>query len=177
MSKFADKFDEELERLRANKTVQQLENRYNGLSQRDQLLVKIFAVVIGLLLLYQVILSPCMAYMSEAQSRYKQRLGDNEWIESKLPEAKAAFANSSSSNREGSLLSLASSSASEFSLNFNRFEPMGDDRVRLWLERVSFDDVVQWLAKLEQEQGVSTSDISIDSNQVGFVNVRLTLEG
>ena len=93
-------------------------------------------------------------------------------------EAAKALVATSPTQREGSLLSVASNVAKNHELSFTRFEPDSDQRVRLWLENVKFNSVVSWLGEMEQSQGVSATDISVDGGTApGYVNVRLTLQG
>lgn len=164
-------------RLRSNRSYQDLETRYRTLSDRDRLLVNVLAVVVGLLFLYQLIISPAYNYLGNASSKYKNKLEGYEWMESKKEETKALLA-VKTSEREGSLLSVASNTAKGHNLSFTNFEPEGDERLRLRLENVKFNDLVAWLGELEVSQGVSAVDIAMDSGtSTGYVNVRLTLQG
>ena len=75
------------------------------------------------------------------------------------------------------MLSIASATAKNYELSFSRFEPIGDDRVRLWMEQIKFNNLVSWLGELETNNGISAVDISLDSASPGYVSVRLTLQG
>ena len=79
--------------------------------------------------------------------------------------------------REGSLLSIASATAKQFDITFNRFEPVGDDKVRLRLDQVEFNALVSWLGVLESDKGIVAVDISLDAASSGYVSVRLTIQG
>ncbi|NNL57680.1 MAG: type II secretion system protein M [Pseudomonadales bacterium] len=180
IEKWRERIDDELEqtiaRVKTNRLYQQLELRYNTLSDRDRLWVNIMAVLLAVFLVYRILVGPALGYLGSASKHYQKQLENHQWMvaqESKTRELLAAGA----SNREGSLLSAASSSAKNHELSFSRFEPIGDDRVRLWLEQVKFNNVVNWLSELEENQGVSAIDISLDSAAPGYVSVRLTLQG
>ncbi len=162
--------------FRSHKAVIELENKYHSLPERDRHAVHGLAVVIGLFILYQFIVSPGLGYFGNARAQYQKHYDDYHWMETVAPEVKKK-SSSNDSKRSGSLLSVASGTAKKFNLSFNRFEPIGDDRVRLYLERVQFNDVVRWLGALETDMGVSAVDISLDSAGPGMVNVRLTLQG
>jgi general secretion pathway protein M len=67
--------------------------------------------------------------------------------------------------------------ASRLADAMKRLQPDGDDRVRVWLEDASFDDVMQWLYNLEQRQGVrAVSAVFEAKDQPGRVDGRLVFE-
>lgn len=164
------------ETFMASKAVQDLENRYHALSDRDRLAVNVLVLFLGILLVYRIIIASGLDYLGDARARYEKQFDDYQWMQTMAPEAKKRSA-ASETERSGSLLSIASSTAKAYQISFKSFEPVGDDRVRLQLERVKFNDIVLWLGKLENEMGVSAVDISLDSTSPGYVNVRLTLQG
>lgn len=180
MSTFTDRLNNEFEqllaRIRSNNSVQELEKKYRSLSDRDRMAVNALSFFFILILLFKMVLIPALDYLNSSSRAYQSQLDDYEWMVSKEAETRKLLENTGSS-LEGSLLSLASSTAKNHQLTFNRFEPIGDDRVRLWLEQVKFNDIVNWLGELEAEKGVSAVDISLDSASPGYVTVRLTLQG
>ncbi|MGB5325122.1 MAG: type II secretion system protein M [Pseudomonadales bacterium] len=175
-----ERFDEELEqtvaRVRSNPGYQQLERRYRGLSDRDRNMVNLLALLLALLLAWRLLIGPALGYLDGASEHYQKQLANYAWMVEEVPKTRALL-DAGASVREGSLLSVASASAKNYELSFSRFEPIGDDRVRLWLEQVKFNNVVSWLGELEEQHGVSAIDISLDSAAPGYVSVRLTLQG
>lgn len=165
-----------LAKVREQKAVQDLENRYYNLPDRDRMAVNVLGVVLAIFLVYQLVIASGLSYLGDARDEYRQRYDDYHWMQKVAPKVKKS-AEDGMQQRSGSLLSIASSTAKEYSLSFNRFEPIGEDRVRLYLEGVQFNNVVLWLGKLESEMGVSAVDINVDSSAPGIVNVRLTLQG
>ena len=180
LEQWRERFDDELEqsiaRVKTSKYYQQLEQRYNALSDRDRLLVNIMAVLLAVLLVYKSVISPALGYLDSASNHYQKQMENHQWMVAQEPKTRE-LVQAGATTREGSLLSVASSTAKNHELSFSRFEPIGDDRVRLWLEQVKFNNVVSWLGELEESQGVSAVDISLDSAAPGYVSVRLTLQG
>ncbi len=175
--RMSEEWEQTVIRLRSNATVQDIERRYRSLSDRDQSIVNVMVVAVALFLLYQLIISPAYTYLSDASRQYKNKLEGYEWMASKKDETKALLSEKTSS-REGSLLSVASNTAKRYKLSFTNFEPDGDERLRLRLENIKFNDLVSWLGELELKQGVSAVDIAMDGGtSAGYVNVRLTLQG
>ena len=75
-----------------------------------------------------------------------------------------------------SLLSLVDRTAKAGRLGpaLKRVQPDGDEKVRVWLESASFDDVVRWLSSLESSQGVHVvSSVFQAKDDPGLVDVRL----
>ena len=174
--RLASEWEQLVAKVKTSKSYQDAEHRYQALSDRDRLLVNILAAAFTIFLVYQLIVGPALGYLSSASNAYQKQLESYEWMSAQEEETRALIA-STGGAREGSLLSVASSTAKNHELSFNRFEPIGDDRVRLWLEQVKFNNVVSWLGELESSQGVSAIDISLDSAAPGYVSVRLTLQG
>lgn len=171
-----DEFDQLLARVRANKSFQDAEQKYHALSDRDRTAVNVMTAFLAVYLLYQLVLAPALGYLSSASNAYERELENHEWMVAQEPKAREML-ETKSSEREGSLLSVASATAKNYDLNFSRFEPLGDDRVRLRLDQVQFNNIVNWLGELEADNGISAVDISLDSAGPGYVSVRLTLQG
>jgi general secretion pathway protein M len=78
-----------------------------------------------------------------------------------------------------SLLSLVDSTAKSARLGdaLKRVQPDGEQRVQVWLEGVSFDQLVSWLVTLEQRQGVrAVSSVFEAKDESGRVDARLVFE-
>lgn len=78
-----------------------------------------------------------------------------------------------------SLFALIDSSAREAGLMSaqTRIEPLGEDRVRVSMDGVSFDQLAAWLEGLDRTEGVDISEWSVDRALVpGVVNASMTLQ-
>jgi len=78
-----------------------------------------------------------------------------------------------------SLLALTDQTAKQAGLGsaIKRVEPEGQDKVRIRMEQVVFDDLIVWLEKLQRRQRIRIARISIDRQDTpGRVDARLTLE-
>ncbi len=77
-----------------------------------------------------------------------------------------------------SLLALVDASAREAGLGtgLTRVQPEGQDSVRVWLDRVPFDRLVPWLARLEGGAAVMAENATLEAtDRPGEVTVRLTV--
>lgn len=179
-SDLKQRLDSELEqfllRVRGNKHFQQLLQAYLRLSDRDRLAVNILTLVLSIYFLVMIVISPALKYFFDAENNYHQQIENHAWIVEQQPIVKEML-NTTPKVREGSLLSIASATAKEFDISFNRFEPLGDDKVRLRLDQVEFNALVSWLGVLESDKGIVAVDISLDAASSGYVSVRLTIQG
>ena len=57
-----------------------------------------------------------------------------------------------------------------------RVQPEGEG-ARLWFEAVAFDNLVRWMAELEQRQGLLVSQLAVDAGtEPGVVSARVLVE-
>lgn len=149
---------------------------YANLAPRDRLALKILAWFLGPVIVVFAVLLPATSYMDDALQHYRQALRDNRWMEVN----RDAVGRGQAANREPgqSLFGLANATSKGFQISFKRYEPVGDNALSLWMENVSFNNLVLWLERLDKRYGVSVKDISVERlDTEGLVNVRLVLQG
>lgn len=180
MNELKQRLESELEqlmlRVRGNRQFQQMLQAYLRLSARDRLAVNILTLLVSLYFITSVLLSPALKHLFTAEKNYQQQIENHAWMLEQQPIIKEMLA-IKPAVREGSLLSIASATAKQFDITFNRFEPVGDDKVRLRLDQVEFNALVSWLGVLESDKGIVAVDISLDAASSGYVSVRLTIQG
>lgn len=77
-----------------------------------------------------------------------------------------------------SLFALVDSSARSAGLMSaqTRVEPLGEDRVRVTMDAVSFNQLTAWLEQLDRDEGVDIAEWSVDRGLApGVVNAAMTL--
>lgn len=83
-----------------------------------------------------------------------------------------------SANRNLSLLSAVDQAGKSGTLSKppSRLQPEGDNEVKVWLEGVTFDGVVRWIAELESRYGIVAQTVDIQKESTpGLVSARLSL--
>jgi general secretion pathway protein M len=78
-----------------------------------------------------------------------------------------------------SLLGLADKTAHAAGLGdgLKRIEPVGGNRVNVWLENVAFDKAAVWLETLSSQYGIGVESFAFDRTvATGAVNGRITLQ-
>jgi general secretion pathway protein M len=58
---------------------------------------------------------------------------------------------------------------------YERIEPDGDREVKIWINEVPFDSLVDWLNLLQTQYGIVASSAELERKGEGVVNARLSL--
>ena len=149
-----------------------LKQTYQQLSQREQRLVLISAIVIVVGFFYWVIWAPLNQSL---ESDRKAVLAQEElliWVQKNATRAiQLRSATGSSSTFNGSLPQAVNQTAGRLKIAISRMQPQGDE-LQVWVDQAPFNDVLSWLQALEK-MGVSILDLDIaDANIPGHVKIR-----
>ncbi len=159
-------------------TVQMLKSKYWALPHRDRLALNLLSIFFSILFFVYGVFLPAHNYAKDADVSYAKNNEEYQWFKSKEPEVRA-LKNVARTVRtdDKSMLSLASSTAKQRNLTFKRTEPEGDNGLRVWLEDVSFNDLIMWLDTLNSRNGVVPKQISIDRQETpGKASAKIVLE-
>lgn len=151
---------------------------YANLSDRDRRIVTFGGIVLLALVLLGIIV-PLNRNISMARERVARKQGDLQFIQSVAPQLASAVPASGNAATGESLVVLVDSSARESGLgkSLSNSQPTGDKGLRVRLDRVSFDAMVAWLARLSQQHGVRVESAEIESaGEPGLVNAGLVLK-
>jgi len=171
-----------LEKLYQNPRIQHIRSRYDQMSQRDQRALKLLGLALAIALVYLLVWQPVAQFREEARNdmeRAEELLG---WIQGQERVARnisdmEPSEEGAANLRGGSLLRTVTESAERSGLSLQRFEPSGDDAMRIWVDNVPFTDLAQWLAHLQSEYGIGVNQAAVDrTDEPGLVDARITLE-
>lgn len=151
-------------------------SRWDGLQTREQQILRLSAVILGLLFLYFLIIDPVYSSRNDAEQRLYSTREAFSVMQQQASDLKASPSNPGTA-RTGSLLTQVESSARNEGLGnaIKRLQPSGDDQIQVNLEGASYNQTMQWLDKLHL-QGVRAQrvDIQLDRNS-DLLGVRLLL--
>lgn len=151
---------------------------YANLAERERRFVKIGGIATVVLVLLGIIL-PLNRNISLARQRVAVKQGDLAFIQSVAPQLSAAGPAGGNAATGESLVVLIDSSARESGLgkSLASSQPTGDKGLRIRLDKVAFDAMVAWLARLSQQHGVRVESAEIESaGETGMVNAGLVLK-
>ena len=152
---------------------------FDNLSERDRKIVTYGGAVLLILVLLGIVI-PLNRNIAIARERVTRKQGDLQFIQSVAPQLAAAGPASAGAATSESLVVLIDSSARESGLgkSLSNSQPTGDKGLRVRLDRVGFDAMVAWLARLSQQHGVRVESAEIESaGETGLVNAGLVLKG
>lgn len=171
------------EKVKDQPAVGKLIAQYDQLPRRDQQALFVLAIAVFLGLLYFAIWRPAAGFHDQAVSARENAEDLLIWMQANRPNmqrlAGATGGDTPSTSSIGSgreLMAVVTRSAGEAGLSLQRFEPSGENAIRVWLEEVPFNQVAAWLERLHTEHGIVIDQASLDrKNSPGQVSVRLTL--
>ncbi len=154
---------------------QHLYARYTSMRDRDQWALKVLLVFMACVFMYVLLLKPAHEYAAAARSSAENQQATLSWMK-----ANAALFKSSQSSvlrDDGqTLLGTASEQAKYWGIAFKRFEPVDKTSMRVWLEGVSFDNLIQWIAGLHSDHNITVREIQLDQQASGALSASLTLQ-
>ncbi|MDX1588860.1 MAG: type II secretion system protein M [Oleiphilaceae bacterium] len=174
-------FRDRLDPLLKHPQLEKLHRRYDQLPQRDRRALQLLVVAVAVVLLYALLWKPVSDYRADAHSAAEsaeQLLGYVQSQEVRARDAAASVQRGQTQQlKPGSdFLTTVTSSAQKSGLSLSRFEPSGDDGMRIRLEQVPFNELSQWLEHLGTEYGIKVDQASIErSGEPGRVNARMVL--
>ncbi len=144
--------------------------KWQQLNAREQSLLIVMSVVIGIFLFYSLIWQPLNDNLAKAAKKLEKQQALLVWVQEKTQQYQQA--NPTIKHRGGSLTGIVNRTARSKNINVTRMQPQGDD-LQVWIDEVPFEQLLKWLEQLAMNEGVLIKAIDItkaDSN--GVVQVR-----
>jgi general secretion pathway protein M len=151
---------------------------WRNLSARERMLVGGGGAVLGVLLFYGAIWAPIQANLTTLRKQVPQEHQQVQWMRAQVERVKKLQASAPAATQSGGLLSFVERSAQSLDLQkyVKRVEPEGQSAVRLVIDGIPFNDLINWLATLQKQGGMRVDNASIEPlPTAGTVNARLLL--
>ncbi|MCO1335129.1 type II secretion system protein M [Microbulbifer sp. OS29] len=158
--------------------IEQWRQKWQGLPPNDQRALGLLSLFAAVIFVVYGLYSPAKGFFDEAHARAEEAGELVSWMQTQRPTLERIKpAGNTGGGASGTLLQRVTSAAKQNQIVIKRFEPEGDNRIRLWIEQVRYQDLQPWLNRLMQEKmGVRT--INLDAlPEEGMVSARLTIEG
>ena len=153
---------------------------WKQLKPSERVIISVGGIIFSVLILYLVVLEPFMLKTEELTAKVAAQKTKIEWLKKTSLEVKHLQGSSgqkTSQKKSGqSLLVVVDQTAKKNKLAeaLKRVEPDGSDRVRVWMDNASFDDVANWLGILRSDYQLDVESAVFDKVEAsGLVNVRL----
>ena len=149
-----------------------MKERWLQLDLREQRLVIAMGAVVLFFILYSAIWAPLNNNIEAAYKKNERQQKLLTWVNEGTQRYKMAVGSSQSNNRNSSLSSLVNQTAGRNQISIARMQPQGDD-LQVWIDEVSFNQLLTWLEQLAVKEGISVKAIDIsNAQQAGVVKVR-----
>ena len=155
---------------------------YASLEKRERHLVMSGAALLVLMLMYVAVWEPLTNTVDNLRVSTEEQSSTLRWMRQSAQELKklrGSGGNRVKSTGGKSLLSVVDQAAKSGRLGtaLKRVQPDGEQRVRVWMEAASFDDVMRWLVLLDTRYGVQVESSVFEMKQEpGRVDARLVFE-
>ena len=155
-------------------------NRFRQLQKREKILVLILFVVLITLVTPIYIVNPFI----EKQQNLKKRIAELEWSIVEIKHLKKIRSNASDyiliKQNSESMVVIVDRVLRENNMlsTLQRSQPTGENQIRLDLENVLFNTLIQSLVQFSNQYNIDISDANISESQInspGFVNATITL--
>jgi general secretion pathway protein M len=153
-----------------------LKNWYASLQQREQRVVAIGAIALGLIILIGGILMPLQSAVSNAVKGTDTRREDLAWMRVNAPEVRDLGAQLPADTGEAPVV-LVDRVGREAGLAsaLRGTQPNATGGVRVQLEAAPFDTMVTWLDTLDRHYGLAIESITVDRTPApGMVNASIS---
>jgi general secretion pathway protein M len=152
-----------------------IKNWWETLNEREHKLVTWGGSVFAVGLFYWVIWSPLGNAVVEQQTALAKQQKLNSWAQDAIVQIKAAGGKSNVGG--GSLSQIVNQTSRQFNVKIDRMNPK-DQQLNLLIDEISFNTLLNWLAHLEQKQGIKINNVDVSETDVpGMVRVpRLIIE-
>ncbi|MBE0364297.1 general secretion pathway protein M [Pseudoalteromonas ulvae UL12] len=148
---------------------------WQSLNAKEQKLLSIAGGVFVLFVLVMGVIRPLNAALAKAEKELASQQQLAVWLQTSIQKIKASNPRAVSSS--ASLSSLVNTSKNRYNITINRMQPK-DDSLRVSIDTVEFNKLVDWLAELTAQHGVMITNVELSKHDSpGFVKVnRLVIE-
>lgn len=151
--------------------IAQVQTWWSTISQREQRMVIGCGAIAVVGLIYWGILQPVSQRAELAQSRIQSEVELLAWVQDKANEITALRKSGGVSYSNQPLNQLISSSARRYQVELIRVQPRNES-VQVWIKPLAFNQLVDWLRYLKDQQGIEVEFLDIDrTDQAGMIDV------
>jgi general secretion pathway protein M len=152
--------------------VEELKQKFHQLSEREQWLVSVSAVVVLIGLFYWLVWAPLNSALESNRQAVNNQQILLSWVQKNANRAVQLRSNAGSAkNFSGSLPQAVNQTAARLNIAISRMQPQGEE-LQVWVDQAPFNDVLSWLMAL-QNLGVSILDVDLaEADQPGQVKIR-----
>jgi general secretion pathway protein M len=145
---------------------------YQSKSESEQRLLLIFGIAVSLFLIISIY-SKVATGLTDTQSKLDKQLELNQWASQQISTIQSASGASGRATSQASITQQINISARRHKVTIARMQPQKEGSVRVGLEDIPFNALLNWLVDLENKYGIKVTNIDFNRTDVsGVVKVR-----
>ena len=150
----------------------ELQEKFKALTEREQLLVLISAVVVVIFLFYFVVWQPLQTGIAKQTSTLEKQTEMLDWVQSQAVKAtQLRSLSGKKSSFKGSLPQAVNATSARHQIAISRMQPQSEE-LQVWVDEAEFNKVLAWLQSLEK-MGILIKQVDIsESNTPGIIRIR-----
>lgn len=149
---------------------EKLSTWFQSLTDSEQKLIKFASGFFVIFILFFVV-SSIQSGVSDSERKLKQQQDLNAWALQQIAIIKSSSGKKTQSS--GSLTQVINSTSRKYSINIARLQPQKNDLVKVGLDDIGFNRLMQWLEELQSKHGVIVENIDFAvADEQGKVKVR-----
>ncbi len=151
--------------------ISQVQTWWGSISQREQRMMMGCGILVIIGFVYWGILQPMNQRAELAQSRIQSEKQLLTWVQGKANDIAALRKSGGVTYSNQPLNQLVSSSARRYKVELIRVQPRNES-VQVWIKPLAFNQMVDWLRYLKEQQGIEVEFLDIDrTEQAGMIEV------
>lgn len=154
--------------------MQEFKEWWESITQREQQLAMVSAVVIAIGILYWGIWNPLSEQLNDSNKQLARAESTLDWTQQKANLLLASGV-TNTTTRKGNLTQIINSSARKNGITFSRVVNKKDE-IEVWITNVQFERFLKWLTLLSNKHGVSVVNADLaKTDQQGYIKVNRLL--
>ena len=149
---------------------------YKAKEASEQKILAVVAFIVVLSVLWLLLWKPITDWRDIADNRLETAQATLSWMQANEQRARASADVVSPTGADRSLVPLLTRAAQSLGLKLSRLQPRSDGGVTVSIEGQTFDNVLAWIAGLQDNNAVVVSKMSINHKDVpGLVDAQVDL--
>lgn len=158
---------------------EELQARFSALEPREQNLLSLAAVVVGICLIYLVFYKPLANSVEQLQAGHVSQTNLRDWMSLQVTQLKTAGSPGGAvkaSNKP--LATIINETAAANQIQISRSQPRPDNQYQIWLDKITFSQLITWMNTMQTDHGIFVQTVNISSTEGnGEVRVSLMFQG
>lgn len=149
---------------------------FHGREQNEQRIIAGLTALVVIAVLWAGVWKPVADWRFVETNRQQNAQQLLDWLRVNEQAAKQAGASTASNRGSRALIPVITKAADAHNIKVNRLQPESNGVISVVLQQQSFNQIIEWIAQLDENNGVSVERASFDSQDLpGYVNAQIRL--